>query len=265
MTSNNLPSDFEWITALANTVSRLSAEQLGDLAIVFDSSPVQEPSAGLLQRALHIPTVDASQLVRALEQILRGSNLTGRDLSIALEAFAQMRMMEFLGHERVEVVCTAPSRFGVPVRSTFAAAVQLVQAARKEILVVGYVFTEGARSFVEYLAAARRDRGVQVTIIGNELGRDLHILRSIWPTLAGSPTIFSRQTDRRDDTSILHAKLLVSDGVSALVTSANFSYHGLHQNIEIGLKVQSSAVAQLVEFIRSMIANGEVEAIDWPP
>ena len=63
--------------------------------------------------------------------------------------------------------------------------------------------------------------------------------------------------------SALHAKLLICDRNVALVTSANFSHHGLHENIEIGVKIQSASVRQLVEFVEALIRTGEVEAVAW--
>jgi phosphatidylserine/phosphatidylglycerophosphate/cardiolipin synthase-like enzyme len=61
----------------------------------------------------------------------------------------------------------------------------------------------------------------------------------------------------------LHAKLLVCDSAIALITSANFSHHGLHENIEIGVKVTSPAVARLAEFFNSLITAGQVTALAW--
>jgi phosphatidylserine/phosphatidylglycerophosphate/cardiolipin synthase-like enzyme len=62
----------------------------------------------------------------------------------------------------------------------------------------------------------------------------------------------------------LHAKLLICDENVALVTSANFSHHGLHENIEVGVKIHSSSVARLVDFILAMIRMREVKALEWP-
>jgi phosphatidylserine/phosphatidylglycerophosphate/cardiolipin synthase-like enzyme len=54
-----------------------------------------------------------------------------------------------------------------------------------------------------------------------------------------------------------------TDASTALITSANFSYHGLHENIEIGVKVVSSSVARLVEFFNSLIVAGQVTPVAW--
>lgn len=161
----------------------------------------------------------------------------------------------------VEVVCTAPSRFGIPVRTTFATAVEMIRATHREILLVGYVFTEGAKKLMEELAMAQKDRGVRVMMIGNRMQACLPVLNSIWPADIPKPQIFTREIDPQDPIAALHAKLLICDNDAALVTSANFSYHGLHENIEIGLKVRSDSVSRLTELFQAMILKGDLKPL----
>jgi phosphatidylserine/phosphatidylglycerophosphate/cardiolipin synthase-like enzyme len=253
-----------WICHLAVVVAGLDADQLGALASGYRGhQPVLTPSATQLQRSLSLSTAGAVDLARNLRQALSEAAVTGEDVSVALAALARARSTGESRNEKVEVVCTGPSRLGIPVRATFPAAMEMIQAARDEILVVGYVFTEGARRLVEELARASQDRGVRVTLIGNRMREYLPTLRSMWPVNSPEPKIFSREADPDDKMVALHAKLLICDGIAALVTSANFSHHGLHENIEIGLKVQSAAVARLVDFVRAMVAMQQVRPLDW--
>ena len=165
--------------------------------------------------------------------------------------------------DSVEIACTAPTRLGVPLRTTYATALEMVEEAKNEILVVGYVFTEGARSLLERVARASRDRRVRVTVIGNRMEEHLSALRSAWSSDFLGPRVFSYQGNPRDEMSALHAKLLVCDGATVLITSANFSHHGLHENIEIGVNVNSSSLARLVEFFNSLIVAGHVTPLTW--
>ena len=75
------------------------------------------------------------------------------------------------------------------------------------------------------------------------------------------PPVFSREPVADDHMAALHAKLLICDRSEALVTSANFSHHGLHANIEIGLRVRSPAIERLSDFIAAMIKSGEAEPV----
>lgn len=262
--SNVAPFVPSWIADLARAVSRLNGEQTKILTSNYRSDEsTATPSTTQLQRSLSLSTTDAAHLARDLKQISSIQEVTGHDIGIALATLAQARSMAAATDERIEVVCTAPSRLGVPVRTTFATAIEMVKMARQEIFVVGYVFTEGASELIEQLAVARRDRGVRIKLIGNRIADQLAVLRALWLTGSPPPIIFSRAANPTDVMAALHAKLLICDSTFALVTSANFSYHGLHENIEIGVKIQSGAVKRLIEFLQAMIQMGEVEPVEW--
>lgn len=253
----------EWLSALVTAVARLNAEQLIALAESLEVAGQTTPSSGQLQRALSVTTGDAGHLARSLAQVLNAQGVTAREVQTALATLAHARNVQLAKAETVEFACTAPNRLGVPLRTTYATALEMVQAARLEILAVGYVFTEGARPLLEQMAAAHRDRRVRVTLIGNRMEDHLQALRSSWPTDCPEPRVFSCDANPKDDMAALHAKLLISDGTAALVRSANFSHHGLHENIEIGVKIESPSVARLDEFFRSLIAAGHVREIEW--
>jgi hypothetical protein len=254
-----------WIGNLAAFVSGLSSEQILFLAEFYGGGieGTALPSTTELQRRLALGTTSATSLARNLREISLNQDVTSRDMRIALASFAQGRVTGRRSEEMFEVVCTAPSRFGIPVRTTFATAVEMVQAARNEIFVVGYLITRGARALVEALAQAVRDRRVRITFIGNRMQAQLPTLQSIWPNDVRPPDVFSREGGSINDISALHAKLLICDGKTALVTSANFSHHGLHENIEVGVKIHSASVKRLVEFVNAMIRNGAVEVVNW--
>jgi len=255
-----------WIVDLADAVSSLRKEQLmvlGASCGCHDSAQSLSPLQ--LQRSLTLSTTDAVYLAQSIKRIMAIPGVTSHDIGVVLATLAQTKSMTAKGDERVEVVCTAPSRLGVPVRTTFATALEMVRTAHHEIFVVGYVFTEGARDLVEQFAIARRDRGVRIALIGNRLQNQLAMLQSIWPPDSPPPDIFSRQADSSDLMTALHAKILICDRAVALVTSANFSHHGLHENVEMGVRVKASAVVRMVEFLQTMIEAREVVPMHWLP
>jgi hypothetical protein len=238
--SQNAPG---WINVLADVVSGLQARHLLNLAGFLNPARSTPPSSGQLQRALSLSTASAAQLARGLDQVIGSPGASAQDVHTALMTLACTRSTSMAQTDTVEIACTAPTRLGVPLRTTYATALELVEEAQIEILVVGYVFTEGAKSLLERVARASRDRRVRVTVIGNRMEEHLPALRSAWPADSPGPRVFSCQSNPRDQMSALHAKVLVSDGSTALITSANFSHHGLHENIEIGVKINSPSVA----------------------
>jgi len=264
MTANHVSPEEQWVGLLVNAVMALAPEQLRALASAYaNDTPLSLPSVQYLQRALSLSTADASQLARSLSQLSGMTSLGSRDVKVALQVLAAARLNDSEAMERVEVVCTTPVQFGLPVRATFATTLEMVQSARETITLVGYVFTGGARELVQQLALAQSSRRVKVTLVGNQMRTHLPVLRALWPHDVPPPRMYSREADPADEMAALHAKLLVCDDVVALVTSANFTYHGLHENIEIGVKVYSKSVARIAEFLDALIAAREVQPIDW--
>ena len=139
----------------------------------------------------------------------------------------------------------------------------MIRNAKTDVCAVGYVFTVGAHVLVSQLAKARQERCLKVTFIGNRMEEQIPDLKKCWPAEVSPPLIYTRRSDPSDSMRALHAKLLLCDSTSALVTSANFSHHGLHENIEVGLKVNSPVVAKLVDYVNGLIAAGEVVTEAW--
>jgi phosphatidylserine/phosphatidylglycerophosphate/cardiolipin synthase-like enzyme len=182
---------------------------------------------------------------------------------VALEVLAQDRALAALRATRVEIVCTAPLDIGIPVRATLPKALEMIESAEHEIVMVGYVFSEGAREILARLAAAQA-RGVRVTIVANRLREHLCQFVPLWPAGARLPVLYSRDADPNDQMAALHAKLLICDRRTALVTSANFTHHGLRGNIEIGVCVTDQAIGRLADFVSHMIATEEVLLLSVP-
>ncbi len=247
------------VREITRTLLRLSPEQLRTLAEVCLRLPdIAHFTAERLQRELHVSTVDAVGIVRVLSPTQDGSL---RDIAMIATASAERESARERNAEIVDVVCTGPVQFAVPVRATFATMVEMVQEARTEIVVVGYVFTVGAAAFVRQVVQARL-RGVGVTIIGNRMRQAMPALRRLWG-LGPAPIVYSWEGEETDEMGSLHAKLLICDKETALVTSANYSLHGLHENVEIGLKVRSPSVVRLADFLRQLIVSSILLPVLW--
>ena len=260
LTSEPVNKDLSRIGEITRSLLRLSPEQLRTLAGVCLRLPdITHFTAERLQRELHIPTADAVGIARVMSRTQDDESL--RDIAVIAVASAERESSRERYPERVDVVCTGPVQFAVPVRATFATMVEMVQEARSEIVVVGYVFTAGAAAFVRQVLQARQ-RGVAVTIIGNRMLQGIPALRQLWGP-GPAPVVYSWEGDATDELASLHAKLLICDKDTALVTSANYSLHGLHENVEIGLRVRSPSVVRLSDFVRELIVSSTVVPVSW--
>jgi phosphatidylserine/phosphatidylglycerophosphate/cardiolipin synthase-like enzyme len=59
----------------------------------------------------------------------------------------------------------------------------------------------------------------------------------------------------------MHAKCLLVDGHDLLVTSANFTFHGLHGNIEIGIRLSGPPAAEARKIFSHLVGNQVLEEV----
>lgn len=156
-----------------------------------------------------------------------------------------------------EFVATLPPDTPGIVRSTSQVVATMLSAARREIIVVGYELT--SRSTLELLAAAT-SRGVSVMmILDRNRGSAAHVVES-WPDAAPLPRVFhDRGSHGSAPFASMHAKCLLVDGDDLLITSANFTFHGMHGNIEVGVRLQGSAVIDARRLFSHLVETGVVQ------
>jgi len=142
--------------------------------------------------------------------------------------------------ETVEVVWTGPPTDVTSSRLTIAVIAGLIAEAKREIVLVSYA-SYPPKPILDALLAAS-DRGVEIVLLA-ELPADrpgfrgidlpmpeLRCTRLHWPAAA------------RPAGSSLHAKVLIVDGTTALVGSANLTGNAMEQNLECGLLVRGGPV-----------------------
>jgi phosphatidylserine/phosphatidylglycerophosphate/cardiolipin synthase-like enzyme len=82
-----------------------------------------------------------------------------------------------------------------------------------------------------------------------------------WPTGSPTPEVFydpRALSIDRVKRAALHAKCVVADGQEVFVSSANFTEAAQERNIEIGLLLHSTAIAErLTHFLDALCATGQ--------
>jgi len=96
-----------------------------------------------------------------------------------------------------------------------------------------------------------RDRGVAKRV------------QDAWPPDVEPPRIF-HDRERADAAPYakMHAKCLLVDGRDLLVTSANFTFHGLHGNIEIGVRLGGAPTGEARKVFSHLVESGVLQEID---
>ena len=184
-------------------------------------------------------------------------DLTGLGIAVALRCGARAR-----GRARETAsrpVWTGPGAIGEQ-RLTAAELVGVITSARQRVLLLSYAtytLPEVADALRAALARGCTVDGVFETeedSAGNYSGPSTPfaavegMTRWRWPAT------------KRGQGAALHAKLLVADGVRALVGSANLTHRALHHNLEAGVLVQDPVVATAFEeHVRRLMADGTLQ------
>lgn len=158
-----------------------------------------------------------------------------------------------------ELVATLPPGTPGIARPTEAVVREIVGGASSEIILLGYEFTDPG--LVQLLSEAAC-RGVDIVIICDRERGVAGRIREAWPAGRGMPRIF-HDRERTDGATYasMHAKCVLVDAGDLLVTSANFTFHGLRGNIEIGVRLSGEPAAEARKIFSHLVEDGVVELV----
>ena len=164
--------------------------------------------------------------------------------------------------QRVDVVWTGPLATSVSVRRSAAVLLELIQKAEREIIMVSFA----AFRIPDALKALeiKSQSGVSMHFIlesgEDSKGRLRQDASSAFQSLIGKPTVhfYTWPFAKRPPGALLHAKVVIIDGSTALVTSANLTEHAISTNLEIGILIEDGDAPQRIhDHIKALIAAGE--------
>jgi phosphatidylserine/phosphatidylglycerophosphate/cardiolipin synthase-like enzyme len=158
-----------------------------------------------------------------------------------------------------ELVATLPPEAPGIARPTERVVHEMVGGAKKEVILLGYEVTD--RGMIGLLAAAA-SRGADVILMCDRGRGAAARVREAWPSHTPRPRIF-HDRERSDGAAYasMHAKCLLVDAADLLVTSANFTFHGLHGNIEIGIRLGGTPAAEARKMFLHLVESRLVESV----
>lgn len=158
-----------------------------------------------------------------------------------------------------ELVATLPPDMPGLVRTTAQVVREMIRQAEKEVILLGYELTD--LDMVRLLAEAS-GRGAEVILISDrERGASGRVLRA-WPIGSRLPRVF--EDKERSDGALyasMHAKCLLVDSRDLLITSANFTFHGLHGNIEIGVRLAGPPALEARKIFSHLVETRVIEEL----
>lgn len=158
-----------------------------------------------------------------------------------------------------ELVATLPPDVPGLARPTAPVVHEMIAGAGREVILLGYELTDQA--LVQRLGDASA-RGASVIMICDRGRGALQRVRDIWPLDVKLPRIFQdRERSSSAPYASMHAKCLLIDSIDLLITSANFTFHGLHGNIEIGVRLRGSPAAEARKIFSHLVENRIVDEV----
>ena len=184
-------------------------------------------------------------------------------VAIALRVANRLRSVERLARPEIEIAWTGPAAAGPLVRSTPVVLEEMLEGVRDagEVLLVGYALTvepgTSMERVVELLVDTARRRATLSIVLHSDQDESasLDSLFRLWDVLVKKPKVYTWRPPSDHAYTKLHAKCLVVDRLDALVTSANFTFHGLESNLELGLRVRGPQAAAIAERFDHLIAS----------
>lgn len=176
----------------------------------------------------------------------------------------------------LELVWTGPEGAGSASRDTAVLLARLLGSARESVLIAGYAFDNGA-DVLRPLSEVMAGQGVSARVVLNiprlPPGRSsvedhvreaaAEFIRVNWPFDSDAPDLlYDPRTVSEDSVVSMHAKCVVVDAESTLITSANFTERGQRRNIECGVLLSDRGFAGLMlRQWESLIGQGLLKVV----
>jgi len=208
------------------------------------------PHAVLALRA----DVGTAALRRACTALLGDHDLTA--LGTALHAAGLVRAEP---KDRVEVVWTGPDSGTGGRRLTASVVTDLIDSARRELLLIGYAVQDEPHVVAALEAAVAR--GIILTVLLENMDDNPRFTGQRRPFRHVDCTRLAWPRELRPHGASLHAKVLVVDDNTALIGSANVTGAALALKLECGALVHGRAATQVLEHVAGLREEGTLALV----
>ena len=247
-------------------IRSLSAPTLESISHALKAGRLKPPYTAFAV-AEWVPQSNRESLAAELAA-LQAAGFTVATLAITIEALAEAASTRQRAIDRIQLVWTSPDEEGPNVRDTSVVVAQLLSEARQSLWISTYNIFNGHEVFMPIAEAWSLCPGLEVVLIlnippGGESAVDKYanaFWKYQWPW-ERKPAVFydPRGPEKSPGApACQHAKCILVDGVTAFITSANFTESAHERNIELGVLFrQNPRVSESIRAkFESLIQNG---------
>jgi hypothetical protein len=196
----------------------------------------------------------------AATSLLREASAGGQGLAAVILAFQTLRVAG-VGREAApaaEFVATVPPGTACPARPTAVVLREMLAGPHREVIALGYEISEAG--FVGMLHEAALQCSAILLLCDRAKG-SARLLRDGWPRDRFLPEIHENVEIEDPPFSSMHCKTLLVDGEDLLVSSANFTFHGLGGNIELGVRLRGEGARGARPVVLELLRSGLFRAV----
>lgn len=259
------PNLLEQIHCVTQEVPTSTLDSLVKVLMAVDRGESSQMKPKLLQL---LPRGSWRQVVSNLVDVWQteARELDGKAIAIALStaAHCQAKLHQELS---AELVWTGPNPASLPLRRTDQALLQLIRAARQELLIVSFAIYNIPEIVAALIDAL--DRGVRVRIIAEtpeaSNGKIAYGMAATFSTTISERTqiyVWRKEKRPMDDQGrygSLHAKCVVCDQHHLFISSANLTEYAMSLNIEMGILSHNCRLAkQVLQQMDRLILHGDL-------
>jgi phosphatidylserine/phosphatidylglycerophosphate/cardiolipin synthase-like enzyme len=251
----------QFANILGEFVVNADSDTLRTLSRLVASGQITSDTSPLELRRIE-PTIDSPHVFALLKEwsrLGRDDAVSPDSVVLALDTAQGIRSRQ--QEMRIEFVWTGPIGMRTGLRTTYLVARELIGSARDSVLLVDYSLNfnperAGAGSVVLDDLKAAAARGVHIKFIVHDDPANWLAIQKSWPLAAARPAVLTWTPAETAGWQKLHAKLILTDDVDLLVTSANLTYHGLERNMELGIRLRSDACRIVADHFASLARAG---------
>jgi phosphatidylserine/phosphatidylglycerophosphate/cardiolipin synthase-like enzyme len=232
-------------------------------------------AAGLSRHALAQVVGRQAAAVHGNLEEFQKQGMASAHIALLLQAIAETRERAADPQLLFELVLSGPEVPGVPTADTGVTLQTLIENAETEILLIGYTVHNGKKLFKRL--AERMDAFAELSVVfcldiarkptdtslASEIVRRFgrEFVTKHWPS-SRLPVVFydpRALAERWEDRASLHAKCVIVDRRTAIVTSANFTDAAQRKNIEAGVLVRYEPfVSRLANYFEALRSSGHL-------
>ena len=206
---------------------------------------------------------------------LQALGFTPPTLAVTLEALAEDAAARQRAIDQIQLVWTSPDEEGPHVRDTSVVVRQLLSEARQSLWISTYSIFNGQEVFLPVEEAWSVRPELEVVLILNIPPNEDAAVETYawsfwkyhWPWTRKPAVFYDPRSPEKTPAApaCQHAKCILVDGVTAFITSANFTESAHERNIELGVLFRDNprVAASIRSKFESLIQNGFLKPL--PP